>query len=208
MVVPVPVESLPPPARYPLPALHSVRCFETLSFARQHSFTRVHTSNTLHKKRHARRPPSFVWPLSCAQVALAAPSPMLLSWLVATGIAATAQDVVHYSRDNATFLHQVWEFFMHSTLNAPLAEWVPVGNWMEEKAQVLALEENYAFVVDHFCESVNVSSIPNTTGLTLAKRPRWLKVPYVAGCPMNDPSFAEQGQHLMLATGLGCFGAN
>ena len=129
---------------------------------------------------------------------------MLLSWLLAAGIAATAQDVIHYSRDNATFLHQVWEFFMHSTLNAPLAEWVPIGNWMEEKAQVLALEENYAFVVDHFCESVNVSSIPNTTGLTLAKRPRWLKVPYVAGCPMNDPSFAEQGQHLMLANGLGC----
>ena len=83
---------------------------------------------------------------------------MFPAWLVFAGIAVTAQDVIHYSSEYNTFLHQVWQFFRQSTPGSPLASWTPIENWMDEKFYVLAFEENYAFVIDHFCESANVTS--------------------------------------------------
>lgn len=109
----------------------------------------------------------------------------------------------YFSHEYGEFLHQLWGFFAHSSPRAPLEQWGPISRWMDEKYRVLSLEENYAFVIDHFCESVHVDDFPNSTGLIVATMPRWLRLRYRDGCPQGDPSFAETG-HIMLANGLGC----
>ena len=114
--------------------------------------------------------------------------------------------VSHFSSDYSIFLRQVWQKFVSSSLintgGAHLAEWVVMGAWKSEKSAILAFKENYAFVMDHFCDSIDINAFPNSTGV-VARWPRWLKLKYVDGCPNGDPSFAKPGQ-LMLANGLGC----
>jgi len=117
--------------------------------------------------------------------------------------------VTHFSSEYRPFLHRVWQKFVQSsfetssTSEASLAQWVVMGNWKEEKSAILAFEENYEFVMDHFCDSVDVNAFPNSLGVKVAPKPRWLQLRYVDGCPMGDPSFAQSGQ-VMLANGLGC----
>ena len=74
---------------------------------------------------------------------------------------------------------------------------------MGEKFAVLTHEENYAFVMGHFCDSVDSAAFPNSSGVKVTKNPRWLKVTYRGDCPERDPSFAKAGE-IMLANGLGC----
>lgn len=109
--------------------------------------------------------------------------------------------------DYGTFLRQVWQRFVQSssidTGGASLAQWVVMGNWKEEKSALRAFEENYAFVIDHFCDSVDTNAFPNSTGVKVTPQPRWLRLRYVDGCAVGDPSFAQAG-HIMLANGLGC----
>ena len=63
---------------------------------------------------------------------------------------------------------------------------------MGEKFAVLVHEENYAFVMDHFCDSVDLTAFPNSSGVKVTQSPRWLKVTYRGGCPESDPSFAQK----------------
>ena len=126
---------------------------------------------------------------------------LILAILPATAHAYSS--VTSYSSEYGAFLRQVWQFFLQSTPSAPLAKWGPINHWMREKFGILSHEENYAFVMDHFCESVDVELIPNRTDVPFTHNPRWLKTPYGQGCPKGDPSFAENG-HVMLANGLGC----
>jgi len=117
--------------------------------------------------------------------------------------AHVSSSVMHYSSEYSAFLHQVHEFFTRSTPLAPLSQWM--AQWLAEKMGVLAFEENYAFVMDHFCESVDPAMFPNRAqpNATILPRWAWQASWYRDGCPSSDPSFAESG-HVMLATGLGC----
>ena len=90
-----------------------------------------------------------------------------------------------------------------SSKQGALATWAPISRWMGEKFAVLAHEENYAFVMGHFCDSVDSAAFPNSSGVKVTKNPRWLKVTFRGGCPEGDPSFAKAGE-IMLANGLGC----
>ena len=80
-----------------------------------------------------------------------------------------------------------------SSKQGALDSWAPISRWMGEKFAVLVHEENYAFVMDHFCDSVDLTAFPNSSGVKVTENPRWLKVTYRGGCPESDPSFAEAG---------------
>jgi len=132
---------------------------------------------------------------------------LLLTLAAPPTIDSTTGHVTRFSNDYRRFLHQVWQNFVQSTSidtgGAPLADWIVMGNWKEEKYAILAFEENYASVMDHFCDSTELNVFPNVTGVKVAPPPRWLRLKYVDGCPQGDPSFAQSG-HIMLANGLGC----
>ena len=68
-----------------------------------------------------------------------------------------------------------------SSKQGALATWAPISRWMGQKFAVLDHEENYAFVMGHFCDSVDSAAFPNSSGVKVTKNPRWLKVTYKTG---------------------------
>ena len=65
---------------------------------------------------------------------------------------------------------------------------------MGEKFAVLVYEENYAFVMDHFCDSVDLNRIPKLIRRQGDREPKVAEGHmHRGGCLESDPSFAEAG---------------
>lgn len=115
-----------------------------------------------------------------------------------------SQHITSYG-DGQTFYHTLWQFFT-STSESALTRW-KYEFTSDERIKILMREENYEYMLTHFCDSVALVNIPNATDVTGTCG---VCRTYVGGCPSphHDIGFADASKrpspHLMLGSGLNC----
>ena len=71
------------------------------------------------------------------------------------------KNVVLYPKADAPFRHQLFRFFVDTIAHdTPLSAWQSNPPSLDHNSQILRHAENYEFVFDHFCESVEPTAIP------------------------------------------------